>query len=86
MGPKAVVPENTPKHLRPLYLFEPQEPTLSDLTREFEQRMANIYWRGIAAEKLLARWAEWARAHGHDVGMLDDTRAFLSLPNAQAQR
>ena len=39
-----------------------------------------------AARNLLVRWADWARAHGHDVGMLDDTRAFLSLPNVQAQR
>lgn len=81
MGPKVDAPENIPTHLRPLYLFEPHEPSLSDRTREFEKRMANIYLRGLAAEKLLVRWADWARAHGYDVGMLDDTRAFLSVPN-----
>ena len=31
------------------------------------------------ARELLRRWVDWARAHGHDVGMLDDTRAFLPL-------
>ena len=29
------------------------------------------------ARQLLHRWHEWARAHGHDIGILDDTRAFL---------
>lgn len=37
------------------------------------------------ARELLTRWADWARAHGHDVGMLDDTRAFLSAANAQSE-
>ena len=29
------------------------------------------------ARQLLRRWCDWARAHGHDTGILDDTRAFL---------
>lgn len=30
------------------------------------------------AVELLRRWADWARAHGHDNGIWDDTRAFLA--------
>ena len=39
------------------------------------------------ADALLKRWAEWATSHGHDIGILDDTRDYLmpiqSVPNAQ---
>jgi hypothetical protein len=33
------------------------------------------------AVELLRRWADWARAHGHDHGIWDDTRSFL--PNVK---
>ena len=29
------------------------------------------------ARQLLLRWRDWARAHGYDIGILDDTRTFL---------
>lgn len=46
--------------------------TLLEATRAIE--------RGEYAVRLLTRWHEWARAHGHDNGIMDDTRAFLQ-PN-----
>ena len=48
---------------------------------DLEAVLFSLVAKREAATILLMRWAEWARAHNHDVGMLDDTRAFLSLPN-----
>lgn len=33
---------------------------------------------GSHAVELLKRWADWARAHGHDNGIWYDTREFLA--------
>jgi hypothetical protein len=49
--------------------------------REWEAKLTKLYLDHEHAKKLLGRWTEWARAHGYDVGILDDTRAFLFVPN-----
>lgn len=45
--------------------------------REWEAKLTKLYLNHEAAKILLHRWHEWARAHGHEIGVLDDTRAFL---------
>ena len=45
--------------------------------REWEAKLTKLYLDHEHAKGLLRRWHEWARAHGQDTGILDDTRAFL---------
>lgn len=45
--------------------------------REWEAKLSKLYLDHQHAKELLRRWREWARAHGHDIGILDDTRAFF---------
>lgn len=57
----------------PSYIERPNDA----MSREWEAKLSRLYLNHEHAKRLLLRWHEWARAHGHDIGILDDTRAFL---------
>ena len=66
---KADAPAKSP----PSYIERPND----SMYREWEVKLTKFYLDHEHAKGLLRRWHEWARAHGHDTGILDDTRAFL---------
>jgi hypothetical protein len=75
-GPKADARAKTLTSFReiPSYIERPDDAMI----REWEAKLSRLYLDHEHAKRLLRRWHDWARAHGHDIGILDDTRAFLS--------
>lgn len=54
-------------------------PAAPEFRRATAEAMADAALLGTprGPRDLLRRWERWATAHGHDVGMLDDTREML---------
>lgn len=57
----------------PSYIERPNDA----MYQEWEAKISRLYHDHEYTKELLRRWHEWARAHGHDIGILEDTRAFL---------
>ena len=72
---KADAPAKSPPSYQeiPSYIERPND----SMYREWEAKLTKLYLDHEHAKGLLRRWHEWARAHGHDTGILDDTRTFL---------
>jgi predicted butyrate kinase (DUF1464 family) len=49
---------------------------VEDLMRQ-ARKLRDMAFYTEHAVSLLCRWSEWARMHGHDIGIADDTRDLL---------